>query len=892
MKKVLFLVPHLSTGGMPQYTYDLMRKIKDEVEVYCIEYSMISWDFVVQRNRIIELLGDKFFSLGSDKDELISIIDKIKPDIIHLQDIPEYFLDGSIANKLYLPDRKYLIVETSHDSSFSISNKRFYPDHFALITEFQKNEFSKLGIPIDIVESDIEIKDRQDRVVGLTKLGLDPNLKHVLNIGLFTPRKNQAEAIEYARSLEGQPIQFHFVGNQADNFKHYWEPLMQNLPSNVKIWGERSDVDSFYSCMDLMIFTSRGTQNDKETSPLVIRESIGYNIPSLIYNLPVYTGMYDKYDSVTYMDFNDSQKNVQTICQLLDLSYVPQSNIQIEELFTMWFDSNENKIHIRYNGTSLIDTNVSVKDADSNVPIYWFKSRFQNGSGYWVIPSPKHVYDFSQDDTFRSFLVEFYDLNDTLVFSKEVPVKDIYPKRTVKLSVSNPFDCMFFNYNEMFVTGHYECYNIQNLKTVLDIGANNGLFSKYLVEKGCESLYLFEPNKEATKNIRSIIGNHSKYEVIEKAVSANGGDLTFYVSHNNTTIGSTSRDHVAKHANPIEIKVPSISLKTFIEERNLEKIDLIKMDIEGGEYVIIESLEEEIFNITESFLIEFHGNDGSNVDKMINRITSFGFRLDQIRDQSSAQNTEITNTYNNSQVGTIYLTKLPKRINRKVKAVQFLLNGDFEKQNKSVENVDQLIKYGIDCVRHYNDVYVDLPPTSKSNRPQDVSIDLKQGSLTPAHYGCYDSFKTAVLSEFDSNDDYLIVFEGDAKIQNHEFFTQKLNESFELIESHNLDYVSFGGMYDLEHGVLQSNVVEPLSDDFFICDKIIGCQCLIFSGRSRDKIKKILRSEKWDALDIYLNNISRSNNLRVAVSKKTIVTQYDGISTIDNTNKHFKEFQL
>lgn len=322
MKKVLFLVPHLSTGGMPQYTYDLMRKIKDEVEVYCIEYSMISWDFVVQRNRIIELLGDKFFSLGSDKDELISIIDKIKPDIIHLQDIPEYFLDGSIANKLYLPDRKYLIVETSHDSSFSISNKRFYPDHFALITKFQKNEFSKLGIPIDIVESDIEIKDRQDRVVGLTKLGLDPNLKHVLNIGLFTPRKNQAEAIEYARSLEGQPIQFHFVGNQADNFKHYWEPLLQNLPSNVKIWGERSDVDSFYSCMDLMIFTSRGTQNDKETSPLVIREAIGYNIPSLIYNLPVYTGMYDKYENISYLDEVSFVNNIEKILEKLSISHL------------------------------------------------------------------------------------------------------------------------------------------------------------------------------------------------------------------------------------------------------------------------------------------------------------------------------------------------------------------------------------------------------------------------------------------------------------------------------------------------------------------------------------------------------------------------------------------
>ena len=171
-------------------------------------------------------------------------------------------------------------------------------------------------------------------------------------------------------------------------------------------------------------------------------------------------------------------------------------------------------------------------------------------------------------------------------------------------------------------------------------------------------------------------------------------------------------------------------------------------------------------------------------------------------------------------------------------------------------------------------------------------MELKPNSLTPAHYGCYDSFRTAILSEFDSNLDYLLVFEGDAKIQNHAVFINKLNEVFQLMETHNLDYVSFGGIYDLEFGVLQSNVVEEINDDFFVCDKIIGCQCLIFSGKSRDKIKNILRTEKWDALDIYLNIVSPKHGLRVGVSRKTLVTQYDGISTIDNTDKHFKEFDI
>lgn len=319
MKKVLFVVPHLSTGGLPQYTLSLIKKIKDKVDVYCIEYSMLSPTFIVQRNQIIELLGDKFYCLEENKQYLNDLIHKINPDIIHLQEMPEFFMANEVADILYSVDRTYKIVETSHDSSFNSSSKRFFPDYFALISEYQRKEFSKLNIPITLVEYDIEYKNRANREEILKKLGLDPNIKHILNVGLFTPRKNQAEIFEYAKKMIDQPVQFHFLGNQADNFYSYWEPLLRDKPNNVKIWGERNDVDIFYSCMDLFLFTSRGTDNDKETSPLVIREAIGHQIPSLIYNLPVYLGMYDKYDNITYLDFKNLEKNINLIKEKLNL---------------------------------------------------------------------------------------------------------------------------------------------------------------------------------------------------------------------------------------------------------------------------------------------------------------------------------------------------------------------------------------------------------------------------------------------------------------------------------------------------------------------------------------------------------------------------------------------
>lgn len=355
MKKVLYIVPHLSTGGMPQYTLSLIKKVMSDVDVYCIEYAMVSWDFTVQRNQIIELLENKFYSINANLDEFKRILTEINPDIVHLQEVPEYFMSNEIAEELYKVDRRYKIVETSHDSSFDVGSKRYYPDHFALISEFQRGVFGKLNVPIDLIEADIEYKERQNREEGLLKLGLDPNLKHVLNVGLFTPRKNQAEVFEYAKRLIDEPIQFHFLGNQADNFKHYWEPLMQDVPPNVKIWGERSDVDNFYSCMDLFLFTSRGFDHDKETSPLVIRESIGYDIPALIYNLPVYLNMYDKYETIKYLDRDSLDNNVIKIKEVLRMEAKKENNMKIATIIDAYISSKEKE-------GLLIDCIKSVKD--------------------------------------------------------------------------------------------------------------------------------------------------------------------------------------------------------------------------------------------------------------------------------------------------------------------------------------------------------------------------------------------------------------------------------------------------------------------------------------------------------------------------------------------------
>lgn len=654
--KIVYIAPHLSTGGLPQYLVKQIESIKDEMDVYCIEWDDVTGGvLVVQRNKIVNTLGNKLITLGADKQQLFDILAKIKPDVIHLQEIPEMFMGEDIADRLYATNRPYSIIETSHDSSFNVNTKRYLPDKFLMVSAYQVNMYKDLGVPVDLVEYPIEPKVRtKTREQALRDLGLDPNLKHVINVGLFTPRKNQAEVIEYARQLQNYPIQFHFIGNQADNFKHYWEPLMQNFPKNCKWWNERTDVDNFYEAADLFLFTSKGNDHDKETMPLVIREALSWKTPSMIYNLPVYMGYFDKYDTIEYLK-DDVQQNAYRIAQRLH-----GASETADSYFDFEFVKEENKIVFNYKKQHNFQTKISIKDRDSNAPMYWFDATFTPGASYWAIPIPTNSFNFSKDPSFSGLLIEFYNTDNTLQFTKEIYIKEATVQRTVKLDLKNPFDCLFNNYNEMFVERKYDCYGLNNLDVVFDIGANNGLFSLLMLENGCKKVYAFEPNRDSLINLKHLFRNTDKVTTVEKAVYNEDKDLEFFIDPNNTTIGSISENHIQLNGSNIQkIVVPAISLKTFIESNNINNISLVKMDIEGAEYDIIKHLEDEIFEKIDSFLIEYHDNTDGRINTLIDILKKKGYDIEQIRNQNSKNNELMTYDYDASQIGTLLAKRSP-----------------------------------------------------------------------------------------------------------------------------------------------------------------------------------------------------------------------------------------
>jgi len=298
--KILFLAPHLSTGGMPQFLLKRIETLKKNPsnDIYVVEYECYSLDYVVQRNAIKSLLGENFSTLGNNKMELLDIIKSWNPDIIHIDEMSERLNEGMV-DALYDKDRKYRIVETCHDVSFNPNSKLFHPDLYIFCTPYHEETFADLRSKYVTIEYPIHYKfsDKKEDDELAKKLGINTEKTNVLSVGLWTPGKNQAEGIEIARKYPD--FDFHFIGNQAVNFKEYWEPLMCDLPSNVKVWGERNDVDDFMRVCDIFMFNSTN-----ECNPLVLREAIGRFMPIIARNLPQYGNMFGDVIKPIYSDLN------------------------------------------------------------------------------------------------------------------------------------------------------------------------------------------------------------------------------------------------------------------------------------------------------------------------------------------------------------------------------------------------------------------------------------------------------------------------------------------------------------------------------------------------------------------------------------------------------------
>ena len=886
MKKLLCIAPHLSTGGLPQYLTKKVELIKDEIEVYLIEWDNLTGGvLVVQKDRLQSMIPpERFFVLGEDKTELFDIIDQIQPDIIHLEEIPEYFMNFEIAKKLYNQDRSYSLIETSHDSSMDTNNKTFLPDKFIFVSEWQKKQYKNINVPQEVIYYPIEYKERPNREEALSALGLDPNKKHVLHVGLFTPRKNQAEFFEYAKMLPD--VQFHSVGNQADNFRHYWEPLMADKPTNVTWWNERSDVDNFYKAMDLFLFTSRGTNTDKETMPLVIREAISWNMNLLIYNLPVYLDYFDTFDSVDYLNTEDKNQNKDIISSVLNLSdfkYEKPLNIDPkEEAFI---------ISTYPNTKAVIDTTIECIKA--------VKATGRKVILTSHIPIPEELdklADYSINDnhnilTKHTFYTNSWMSNHEMKASINLTGEDndVYHGPTCYTNYYNGCalaeglgikKVYFLNYDYILNDESY----VNKISSILNF--KDAFFGEDQSLEGKQVITWFLGTRPEFFLQKPKIDNAQQYDALMHKWGSESNGLENLMYHGFKNVPNIhwepqskfqeecSKTFIHKDYSRVEYftilpsDIPN-HFAPFVQISNSNDSRLLKYTLEKNGNIV----NEAEFEITSKFhvydIVKFSKGDVFNVTWDTYDLAT-NIQLD-------SKTVIVDDNYRENQISKNglfewYGDRSKFESKPKIKLIHLLSQPEDEREQRSIESISKLGEYeNIEYTQIINKPYSGLLPVETCNRPDDLQTEPGYYKLSYGHYGCFKAHTDAIISCPKDNNTVYLFFECDALLLVDAYkFVDKLYEAIEISKDKKYTFFSFAHNYEV------FNEYENHLDAGMFTD----AHAYLIMGSKIDMIHNVINNSKWDAFDLWVTNNFR--NKPKGFFKEPLVFQAKGYSLIDN----------
>ena len=171
----------------------------------------------------------------------------------------------------------------------------------------------------------------------------------------------------------------------------------------------------------------------------------------------------------------------------------------------------------------------------------------------------------------------------------------------IKLRV-NSTDIMAFTHVWLLHEYDRTEFEITNTDIVIDIGAHIGLFALF-ASQFCKNgkIYCFEPVKENFEVLESnlILNNIKNVIAVNAAISTSNEKITIYLNEDES-------GHSMYVTGAKKIQVKSFTLQDVFDSHKLEKCNFIKIDCEGEEYKIIDSLSTPYFNKINKMCIEYH----------------------------------------------------------------------------------------------------------------------------------------------------------------------------------------------------------------------------------------------------------------------------------------------
>lgn len=170
---------------------------------------------------------------------------------------------------------------------------------------------------------------------------------------------------------------------------------------------------------------------------------------------------------------------------------------------------------------------------------------------------------------------------------------------------------------------------------VLDFGTGDDAdFSLALIERYSLKSFGFDPTRKHFYKLKKLEEKTEGNFVINNVAlsSKNDREIDFFESQENVS-GSFFKEHRnIKNDKMLSYKVKSFDLSSMLKKYGPKGIDLIKIDVEGEEYDVINKLEKKDLDNVSQIIIEFHHHciDGFkelDTRNCVEKIRNFGYRF-------------------------------------------------------------------------------------------------------------------------------------------------------------------------------------------------------------------------------------------------------------------------
>jgi FkbM family methyltransferase len=173
-------------------------------------------------------------------------------------------------------------------------------------------------------------------------------------------------------------------------------------------------------------------------------------------------------------------------------------------------------------------------------------------------------------------------------------------------------------------------------ETILEIGANQGY---YLIQEALHSpeharIYAFEPHPENVKTAAlnlALNGVAAKCKLVEGAISDTGGQRRLNVSQRSNwhTLGPSNQKQLEFSGESLDVQ--AFSIDGYTSEVGIDRVDLIRMDVEGHEIAVIRGAVQTIQRSPKILIfLEFHTSlirqAGESPEQFLSDLRNLGLR--------------------------------------------------------------------------------------------------------------------------------------------------------------------------------------------------------------------------------------------------------------------------